>query len=162
MKHIRIRAEVRDFSTNKDLCCAVQRENRKPWEIRLFGLARSSNYLVYSIYIMYTNAYPRPMPKPPQRCSMSPPSHRRPHGNRSNYRRVSGSTDWIQKLCRWRNNIRHTFARVNIELSFLVIPHRKTPPIYRWQKLVLRCATLKFLPVVPMKLLKIFVRICIC
>ncbi|TGZ50692.1 hypothetical protein DBV15_06914 [Temnothorax longispinosus] len=61
------------------------------------GLARSSNYLVYSIYITYTNAYPCPRrPKPPvpqRRRSMSPPSHRRPHGNRSNYRRVSGSTD---------------------------------------------------------------------
>lgn len=110
------------------ICVARGRPTRKPEAMRnsaFRGLARSSNYPVYSIYITYTNAYPCPTPKPPQRRSMSPPSHRRPHGNRSNYRRVSESTDWIQKLCRWRNNIRHTFARVNIELSFLVISHER-------------------------------------
>lgn len=40
------------------VCVVVRRENRKPREIRLFGLERSSNYLVYSIYITYTNAHP--------------------------------------------------------------------------------------------------------
>lgn len=102
---------------------AVRWENRKPREIQLFGLARSSNYLVYSIYITYTNARIRTTTKPPPTpLNVATLTRRRPHGNRSNYRRVSGTADWIQKLCRWRNNIRHTFARVNIELSFLVIP----------------------------------------
>lgn len=96
------------------------RENRR------FERVRSSNYPVYSIYITHTR-YPllsTPSRSPtsfPSRCPLCYP-RRRPHGNRSNYRRVSGSTNWIQKLCRWCNNIRHTFARVNIELSSLVIP----------------------------------------
>lgn len=151
---------MRDFGTNTDLCRSVQREKRKPREIRLFGLARSSNYPVYSIYITYTNAYSCPTPKPPQRRSMSPPSHRL-HGNRSNYRRVSGSTDWIQKLCRWRNNIRHTFARVNIELSFLVIPHERRHRLCftAGKNSFCDARPLKFLPAAPTKPPEISVRI---
>jgi len=62
-----------------DLCRTVWGENRKSWEIRLFGLARSSNYPVYSIYITYTNAYPCPTPKPPLNvATLTPTASRQP------------------------------------------------------------------------------------